>query len=436
MGSREQLAAGRRVTLRLWAGNLLLLSMSVLTGLGLLEVSARIIFARRPGVTVGEQAAYSQPDALLGWRNRPKSSVRYGRREYSTEVTINSLGFRDVERGPARPPGFGRVLALGDSFVEGFTVDLEQSMTRRAEAISLSQGCYLDVVNAGVHAYSTDQEALWFVRDAEPLDPDVVLVFVYYNDILNNIRGNYWGSPKPLTKVIDGQIVPVNLPLPEPARTAESPDVHRKAPPVIEGSALKGLVLETMLMRAPRLHRWLAGAGLWRPYEPEPIPDELRAYKARGPLSEFDEAWENTRVILRALGNTVRARHAEPVLVHIPARFEVSERDWKLTTVRYGIDPNAWDRGLVRRRLEEIAGSEGWAFLDLTQALRSAVGPFGGEPYFQYDGHWNALGHEVAARAVVNFLRARSLLPCGAARPGAPHSTSRAIAPTGDPGRY
>jgi hypothetical protein len=274
----------------------------------------------------------------------------------------------------------------------------------------------VEVVNAGVHGYSTDQEALWFIAEGEPLGSDVVLVFAYYNDILNNSRVNYWGSPKPLTRLIDGQIVPVNLPLPGASRAPGSLGLQAKASPAIAGSALRQLVVERMVMGAPRLHGWLAKAGFVDPLHPEPIPDEFRAYKARGRLSDFDEAWNDTRAIFGAMGRTVRARRAEPVLVYIPARFEISERDWDLTIMRYGIDSLAWDRTLVRKGLEEIASSTGWAFLDLTPALRAAVGFLGEEPYLPYDGHWNRRGHEVAAQAVVRFLRERSLLLCGKPR--------------------
>jgi hypothetical protein len=403
----------RRATLPGWAGNLLLLFASVLASLGVLEVGARIVIARRPIITSGEQGIYSQFDPVLGWRNRPLTSVRYSRRDYQTNVAINSLGFRDVEHPRTKAPGGTRVLAIGDSFIEAYTVELEESVTRRAEAIGRAQGCPVEVVNAGVHGYSTDQEALWYVREAEPLGADVVLVFAYYNDILNNARVNYWGSPKPLTRVADGQIVPVNLPLPEPARTDESLGVQAKARPAIEGSALRPLLIERIVMGAPRLHDRLARLGLLDPIVAEAIPDELRAYKARGQLAEFDEAWEISRALFGALGASIRARHAHPVLVYIPARFEIGERDWDLTTLRYGIDPAAWDRRLVSKRLREIASAGDWAFLDLTPALRAAKGLLGGEPYLPYDGHWNPLGHDAAARAVVSYLRDTKLIPCG-----------------------
>lgn len=395
------------------AGNLLLLALSLLVGLGALEAGARYLIARRPLITTGEQGVYTQADPVLGWRNRAGASVRYQRRDYQTDVTINSLGFRDVERLVAKGAGVTRVLAMGDSFLEAYTVPLEESVTRRAEAIGRAAGCEVEVVNAGVHGYSTDQQALWFVREAEPFKAEVVAVFVYYNDILNNIRVRYWGSPKPVVEVVKGEIIPINLPLPEPQRSLEPAGVRGRPRAPIEGSALKALIAERMIMGAPDFYNRMAGAGFWDRWEAEAVPDELRVYKSRPRLPELEQAWERTDAILQSLGDTIRARGGSPVLVHVPAQFEISERDWKLTTIRYGIEPGAWDRRLVSRRLAALASSGGWAFLDLTSALLAAAGVLGEELYLPYDGHWNRRGHETAARAFADFLREGNLLSCG-----------------------
>ncbi len=396
------------------SGTLLLMCVSVLAALGMLEFGARVAIGRRPVLTTGEQGVYSRFDPLLGWRNRPGAAVRYSRRDYQTSVTINSLGFRDVEHPRGRPRGITRVLALGDSFIEAYTVELEESMTRRAEFLGRSQGCPVEVMNAGVHGYSTDQEALWYVHAAEPLAANVVLVFAYYNDVLNNVRGNYWGSPKPLTRVIDGRIVPVNLPLPNPATTGPA-GIRSRVAPVVTGSALGQAVMERIVTGAPRFHAWLARAGVVGAIESEDIPDELRAYKTRGQLEEFALAWENTGAILGVLGEVIRARQAVPVLVHIPSRFEVSERDCDLTIQRYALDPKVWDRTLVRSRLREIASAQKWAFLDLAAPIGEATGALKGETYLPYDGHWNPRGQDVVARAVISFLKERGLLVCDGA---------------------
>jgi len=394
-------------------GAALLLLLGTFLGFVLLEVGARVILARRPVVTTGEQTIYTQSDPILGWRNRPGSSVRYQRREYSTSVAINALGFRDIERTATRPPGVGRVLAIGDSFIEAYSVERDESMTRRAEATANGEGCAVEFVNAGVHAYSTDQEALWYQNEGAALGADVVLLFVYYNDILNNIRSNYWGSAKPLTAIVDGRIVATNAPLPMPVEKPGSARIEVSKRPGVTGSAFKGLLGERLQMGAPRLFARLTDWGVFAPSAPEDFPDELRAFKLRGQLAEFDEAWQRTEALLSVLSRLVKERGGRPVLVHIPARFEVSERDWDLTQKRHGLDPAVWDRTLVARRLQRIAAAHEWSFLDLTAALRDSIRTFGPEPYFLYDGHWNRFGNDVAARGVVDFLRQGRLLPCG-----------------------
>lgn len=391
--------------------NLALAGLSCLVGLVVLEVAARIILAARPPGKSGEQAVYTLFDPVLGWRNKPGASVVYNRREYKTTVEINALGFRDVERSVAKPPGRPRVLVIGDSFVEAYSVERDQSLTRRLEALATESGCPVDVVNAGVHGYSTDQEALWYEREAGPLGADVVVIAAYYNDLLHNARDRYSGSPKPRVEVREGVLSPINTPLPQPAPPKAPSGPAPRRP--IEGSALKALIVERLFMGAPLWHARLARLGLVESYEPDSVPDELRVYRSRGRNPEIEAAWSNTEQILGSVGNTIRSRGSRAVLAHIPARFEVSDRAFELTILRYGLERSAWDPSRVRTRLEEIASRTGFSFLDFTPALRAAVSLSAGEPYFPYDGHWNASGHDVAAGALFAFLREQSLVECG-----------------------
>jgi hypothetical protein len=90
--------------------------------------------------------------------------------------------------------------------------------------------------------------------------------------------------------------------------------------------------------------------------------------------------------------------------------MEVSDRDWDVTRLSYGMDEPVWDRTLVRRRLEEVGRAVGFPVLDLTPALREAQGPLR-DMYLTYDGHWTAAGHRAAGEAVADFLRGRGWLP-------------------------
>ena len=391
------------------AANVLLLFATISVCLVMLEIGARLVLSARPPGRSGEQAAYTQFDPTLGWRNKPGAAVMYNRREYKTRVAINSLGFRDVERTVAKPQGTRRVVVMGDSFIEAYAVEQDRSITHRAETSANRGGCPTEIVNAGVHGYSIDQEYLWYRNEGFALNADVVVMAIYYNDIVQTVRMRYWGSPTPLLEVRKGELTPVNTPLTPPAITAPAqPPPKRRT----EGSAFKYLILERLITGAPRIYAQLAKGGLVAPYQPEEVPDELRVYKTRGQLAEVRAAWERTSDILRAFADAARAERAVPVIAYIPASFEVVDGDWELTLMKYGLQSDLWDRSLVRTRLAELALRSGSLFLDFTEELREATGGWNGPPYFQHDGHWNDLGNDIAGQALVSFLRRHLLLHC------------------------
>jgi lysophospholipase L1-like esterase len=58
--------------------------------------------------------------------------------------------------------------------------------------------------------------------------------------------------------------------------------------------------------------------------------------------------------------------------------------------------------------MREFCAQEGITFLDLTGELQAKLRT-GHNVYFPDDSHWNAAGHEIAARALARLLRAQSL---------------------------
>ncbi|HET7747649.1 MAG TPA: hypothetical protein VFM29_10140 [Vicinamibacteria bacterium] len=390
--------------------NLALAAASLLLGLGALEGLARWDRHRRAGGKEQVEAAhYVEHDPVLGWKKKPGARVTYRRREYTAEVAVNSRGLRDRERGYERPEGTVRVLALGDSFVEGYTVAFEETV---AQVMEKELGpCPAEVLNGGTAAWSLDQEYLFYVHEGARYEPQVVVAFVYFNDVYWTIFDNHFGTPKPLLGREAGRLFVRNDPVPfrpgAPATQAPRPPAH--------GSAAWEWFRDRMARGAPRAYNRLAGAGLWEPLggdEPDP---QMRVYKRRQqPIIE--KAWEQTDMILRALHGETARRGARLLLAYVPSRMEVSDRDWELTRLAYNMDERQWDRGLVARRLNDIARSAGFPVLDLTPALRAGSGGIHGEPYFLYDGHWNSLGHRLAGRAVAAELRRLGWVPgCGPA---------------------
>lgn len=393
--------------------NLALLAVSCGVVLLGLELAARVERASRGGGKErNERLEYMVHDPRLGWRMRPGAKVVYDRREYRVDVEVNALGLRDVPREPARRPGVARVLALGDSFLEAYSVALDAAVTRVAER-SLAKSCPAEVWNAGVGGYSTDQEYLYYVDRARPWRPDLVLLFFFYNDVLINVRNNYWGTPVPLLAERDGQLVVANEPVPMPPRREDASGSRSR--PLLYGSAAVDWFAERLRLGAPVAYDRLARVGLWDPLGGDEVEDSFRVYRRRAAQTEVEQAWTQTHLILAALAREVAHDGARFAVAYVPSRMEISDRDWELTRRRYSLD-DKWDRHLVRDRLREIATAAGFPLIDLTEPLQRAQAR-DGEVYFRIDGHWNEHGHRVAGATVAAAIT--GLLPRCAVDPTA-----------------
>lgn len=355
-------------------------------------------------------ADYSEYDPLLGWRKRPGARLAFRRREYAVDFALNSHGLRDPERGYEAPPGTARILALGDSFVEGYGVPLEQTVTQVLEGSLRARGCSIQVVNGATTGYSTDQEYLFYRTEGVRYAPRVVVLFFHYNDILYNEFQTYMGgAPKPVFVFRDAGLqlyrspVPRPSPPPPPAKAAAGADAGSRF-------ALVRWIQERLWFGAPGAYNALGHIGLWPPNRPRGARLEVRVYERRR-IPEIEGAWEKTAGLLTELAREAASHQARFLVAYVPSRFEVNDRAWQLTRERDGMDGNGWDRGLVLSRLREIGRAAGFPVLDLVAPLREADHGFLGGPYYTYDAHWNAVGHRIAAEEVGRFITEKAWLP-------------------------
>ena len=385
------------------AANLALAFTSLVVVLGALEAVARLT-EEKAGAPVA--ALYTEYDPLLGWRHRPGARREFHQGAYA----INSLGLRDRERRYEPPSGTRRVLVLGDSFAEGFSVSSEDMVSHVLERDLSAPECPVEVINGGTVAYSTDQEYLFYREEGARYHAAVVVLLFFYNDVLSNISDVAGEAPKPLLSCEGGPPRLMNDPVPTPPPASTR---LRGRPPYPWGSA----ALEWARKRlgaAPRAYGALAALGLWPPLQAAPPPLETRVYERR-PVRRVIVAWSCTNGLLQALNDEVKAHGARLLAVYVPSKMEISERDWGLTRQQYGVDDTVWDRGQVARTLARAGESIGFPVLDLTRALRDVDSSLLGGPYYTHGGHWNALGHRVAARSIARFLRERRWLePCSA----------------------
>src|SRR5262245_61702990 len=113
---------GMHPRLRSRLSELALAAASILLVAALVEAGARVWARRLQGAPGTVREPLLQFDPKLGWSKPPGAQATIQRNEYKQDLRINSHGLRGPERDYGKPPGVRRVLLLGDSFVEGYTV--------------------------------------------------------------------------------------------------------------------------------------------------------------------------------------------------------------------------------------------------------------------------------------------------------------------------
>jgi lysophospholipase L1-like esterase len=114
----------------------------------------------------------------LPFHHRPDRAGTY----YGVEIRTNSLGLRERELTPQKPPGERRVVMLGDSFTLGWGVPVEETFARRLEEMLRADGREYRVINMGTGNYNTVMEVELFKWKGLGLDPDVLVLMYFLND--------------------------------------------------------------------------------------------------------------------------------------------------------------------------------------------------------------------------------------------------------------
>lgn len=424
--------------------NLALSAVALAAALVGAEAALRVAY-RAPLHRGSRMFVFYQHDPLLGWRTKPNARGMFVKDEFATFLEFDSRGARGPGRPAAAAPGSYRILVLGDSFAEGYTVgfaDLfSEAMSRE---ISAATGRRCESVNCGTTGYSTDQELLLFREAGAYYRPDLTALLVFDNDVWHNTCTESYERAKPRFLVEGDSLRLTNTPVPAPPswETAGPGAGGAAAPPRLsaklraalgEESYLYNLVrtryrtLEAM-MRARRAARGAAPPrsdeerdAVARPAAGVEIPGEFRVYE-KDPVPEVAEAWRVTEAILAAFAREARAAGSELLVVYVPRGERIRPEHWRATERRYGIARDAWDLARVAAGLRDVCARHAIDFIDPTErfvAEDAAARAEGERLYYAQDGHWTARGHALAGRVLAAEITARYV---SASAPAASHS--------------
>jgi lysophospholipase L1-like esterase len=330
---------------------------SVLLALGGLEVGLR---AWSPELAAGSAARFELDPDLI-YRLRPANAVRWSSPEFTEVSHTNALGMRSAAVGPKRL-GAQRVLALGDSFTYGHGVQDDETYPAVVETLLRTRGHDVEVLNAGVPGYNTDQSYTYALRDGLALEPDVVLLGIHSSDVSDNYESSLFD--------VDGARL-----VPRDARQTR----------MYELGSIVGWI--PAAIRRSRTFDVLVSSIEWHDTP-----------SARPAVADLD-AWSYAKIRLEVddLRRRGRVLGVATAVVLMPCKKALA--------------PGAADPyGPLARDLAAL----GVPVLPAAAALREhgdALAPL----FFHDDPHLNADGNRALARVVADFLETRGLV---AAQPG------------------
>jgi lysophospholipase L1-like esterase len=124
-------------------------------------------------------------DSNRHYRHRPNAVRIISRDRPDVFYRINRFGFHDDDFPQAKPPGEFRMLLIGDSVTMGYGVPLQDTFASRLEErLNRTDRRFRShqVINAGVHGYSSGQE-LMTLRECLVFQPELIVVGFCLNDV-------------------------------------------------------------------------------------------------------------------------------------------------------------------------------------------------------------------------------------------------------------
>ena len=314
---------------------------------------------------------WDRNDSLLGTVFIPGSKGIYKSVNGEVLIKINSLGLRDEEFPLEKPKSEKRILVLGDSFVEALQVPLDQTFLKLLEDMFLPD--HVRVINGGHSGYGQAEQLLFWRYKGSQLDPDLVILFFYANDIIDNsIDLDPWQKRPFFVMTQNGTLQLINKSR-EPSRLKKFLSEYFYLYHFVR---IRGGVIRNYLYTSSK--RSVLKAEIVNESKQSAESD------AKGVTEDpYSEAWTITSQLLKQLD------------------YEISKTGALVLVVNAGQPALSEKKEYYSKKLTEICGEANIPLFDLQTVIDQEYGKRE-KPFFT--DHYSAFGHAVVARVLHEFV--------------------------------
>jgi len=375
-------------------------------------------FSNTPLLRVHHHKLFCEHDPLLGWRKIANAKYTHRTSEYSVTESMNSRGIRGPEYSYVKLDSEYRILVLGDSFAEGYSVEFDNLFSEilKRKLNLEGSGCY-QVINAGVGGYSTDQEFLFFQSEGKKYNPNLTILLFYDNDAWYNTKSKYGRGHKPLFKITEGKLEMANFPVPFVNKEFKS---GKKLIEIIKEWLQEKSYLYNFIVYRIKNSRWMyalamklglaQNANALIGYSIDKInnvPSEYNVYNKEY-SDELTRMWGITEALIFALKTEALSVGSKLLIFYVPSRAAVYCDEWYAIKRRYDLSDTAWDVEQVALELESICNKHHIDFINPLNSFRAEAGKLKKKNerlYFFLDGHWNIHGHRLVADLLRSYIK-------------------------------
>lgn len=329
-------------------------------------------------------------DPYVGFWRTPNFEGIYCAQDVQTDngcimIKTNSHGLVDHEYPYEKPKDTFRLLLLGDSYTEAVQVENHERFAKIVEKRlnNIRSSYNFEVINAGMSSFGTDQEWRFLKHYGIKYNPDMLILFFYINDFLDNLRPDFI--------VIDGWLVP---PLPN----ADS--IPRKIEKFLIAHSYG---FRFFLYRFRILREEIKSRIRREPNRRGPGTSTIM-YRREFKDSEYHH---KAREHLENVIGLCKKNSIEFILVYLPSKPQMRryfsgnlfERNYQTENIDY-LQPNKFLNG--------IACDGDIQFIDLLGRFCSGTFKNFDEIYYN-GGHYTKKTHRIIAESIFSYLRDNNL---------------------------
>ena len=326
------------------------------------------------------------PDNRYGWSRAPNLDTLINTGERTVHLLTDEAGNRISQTLSDETPEL-RILALGDSFTEGLQVEQDESMTGQIqEQLTQEMGIPIEVVNTGVAGWGPSHYLLKAEEEFEQSQYDLVLVFLYMGNDVEQQRITAFEPKQPATRhsfriphnltvreIIDSFLYPLNDYL----------EVHSHLFVLIRNSFpdVKSILVA------------LRHADKRQSIDPAIVYQDAVIHRSQASSTRWTITADTCAEIAR-----LASEHGAPtIFVLLPAREWIVDGAFEQTVQQFGLEPTDFDLTQPARLLEEEFDERDLITINMMEAFEKAAANGTPDLYGAVDTHFGPSGHRLVA---------------------------------------